>query len=36
MPELNLLCGIADVSTQSEQPITKHLVIEVTPSTSGA
>ncbi|MGW6281315.1 FdhF/YdeP family oxidoreductase [Kribbella sp. NPDC055071] len=34
MPELNLLCGIADVSTQSEQPITKHLVVEVTPSQS--
>jgi molybdopterin-dependent oxidoreductase alpha subunit len=32
MPELNVLCGIADVSTQSEQPVTKHLVVEVTPS----
>ncbi len=32
MPELNVLCGIADVSSQSEQPITKHLVVEVTPS----
>ena len=32
MPELNLLCGIADVSTQSEQPVTKHLVVEVTPA----
>jgi hypothetical protein len=31
MPELNVLCGIADVSTQSEQPLTKHLVVEVTP-----
>ncbi|MCW2548597.1 MAG: molybdopterin-dependent oxidoreductase alpha subunit [Mycobacterium sp.] len=31
MPELNMLCGIADISTQSEQPVTKHLVIEVTP-----
>jgi molybdopterin-dependent oxidoreductase alpha subunit len=30
MPELNVLCGIADVSTQSEQPVTKHLVVEVT------
>lgn len=30
MPELNVLCGLADVSTQSEQPVTKHLVIEVT------
>ncbi len=32
MPELNVLCGIADVSTQSEQPLTKHLVVEVVPS----
>jgi molybdopterin-dependent oxidoreductase alpha subunit len=32
MPELNVLCGIADVSTQSEQPLTKHLVVEVTPA----
>jgi molybdopterin-dependent oxidoreductase alpha subunit len=32
MPELNVLCGIADVSTQSGQPVTKHLVVEVTPS----
>jgi hypothetical protein len=31
MPELNVLCGIAEFSTQSEQPVTKHLV-EVTPS----
>jgi anaerobic selenocysteine-containing dehydrogenase len=32
MPELNVLCGIADYSTQSEQPVTKHLVVEVTAS----
>jgi hypothetical protein len=32
MPELNVLCGIADVSTQSGQPVTKHLVVEVMPS----
>jgi molybdopterin-dependent oxidoreductase alpha subunit len=32
MPELNALCGIADFSTQSEQPVTKHLVVEVTPA----
>jgi molybdopterin-dependent oxidoreductase alpha subunit len=31
MPELNVLCGIADFSTQTEQPVTKHLVVEVTP-----
>jgi molybdopterin-dependent oxidoreductase alpha subunit len=30
MPELNVLCGIADASTQSQQPVTKHLVVEVT------
>jgi molybdopterin-dependent oxidoreductase alpha subunit len=34
MPELNVLCGIADVSTQSGQPVTKHLVVDVTPSRS--
>ena len=34
MPELNVLCGIADFSTQSEQPITKHLVVEVTSARS--
>ncbi len=32
MPELNVLCGIADFSSQSEQPVTKHLVVEVSPS----
>jgi hypothetical protein len=32
MPELNVRCGIADLSTQSEQSVTKHLVVEVTPS----
>jgi hypothetical protein len=31
-PELNVLCGIADVSTQSDQPVMKHLVAEVMPS----
>ncbi|MEU8076337.1 FdhF/YdeP family oxidoreductase [Catellatospora citrea] len=30
MPELNVLCGLSDISTQSEQPVTKHLVVEVT------
>jgi hypothetical protein len=33
LPELNVLCGIADVSTESEQPLTKHLLVEVTPHT---
>jgi hypothetical protein len=32
MPELNVLCGIADYSTQSEQPLTKHLVVQITSS----
>jgi molybdopterin-dependent oxidoreductase alpha subunit len=32
MPELNVLCGIADYSTQSKQPVTKHLEVVVTPS----
>jgi molybdopterin-dependent oxidoreductase alpha subunit len=32
MPELNVLCGIADYSAASGQPITKHLGVEVTPS----
>ena len=31
MPELNVLCGIADYSTQSDQPVTKHVVVEITP-----
>ncbi len=31
MPELNVLCGIADYSTQSGQPVTKHLEVEITP-----
>jgi molybdopterin-dependent oxidoreductase alpha subunit len=34
MPELNVLCGIADFSTQSEQPLMKHLVVEVTAARS--
>jgi anaerobic selenocysteine-containing dehydrogenase len=29
MPELNVLCGIADYSTQSDQPVIKRLVVEV-------
>lgn len=31
MPELNALCGIADFSPESEQPVTKRLVVEVRP-----
>jgi hypothetical protein len=30
MPELNILSGIADYSAASEQPATKHLVVEIT------
>jgi anaerobic selenocysteine-containing dehydrogenase len=30
--ELNVLCGIADYSSQSGQPVTKHLEVEITPS----
>jgi molybdopterin-dependent oxidoreductase alpha subunit len=32
MPELNVLCPIGDYSPQSDQPMMKHLVVEVTPS----
>jgi hypothetical protein len=31
MPELNVLAGIADYSTQSGQPVTKHLTVEIAP-----
>ena len=34
MPELNVLCGIADYSTQSGQPVTKHLEVEISPARS--
>jgi molybdopterin-dependent oxidoreductase alpha subunit len=32
MPELNVLCAIGDYSEQSDQPLMKHLSVEVTPS----
>jgi hypothetical protein len=32
MPELNMLCAISDYSAQSKQPLTKHIVVEVTPA----
>jgi molybdopterin-dependent oxidoreductase alpha subunit len=32
MPELNILCPIGDYSAQSDQPLMKHLVVEVTAS----
>jgi molybdopterin-dependent oxidoreductase alpha subunit len=36
MPELNILCGIADFSTQSDQPLTKHYFVEINPSPPAA
>jgi anaerobic selenocysteine-containing dehydrogenase len=35
MPELNVLCAISDYSEQSGQPLTKQLVVEVTPALAG-
>jgi anaerobic selenocysteine-containing dehydrogenase len=35
MPELNVLCAISDYSGQSKQPLTKHIVVEVTPAAAG-
>ncbi|MDT4997988.1 MAG: hypothetical protein QOK12_93 [Mycobacterium sp.] len=32
MPELNVLCAIADYSQQSGQPLTKQIIVEVTPA----
>ena len=32
MPELNVLCPIDDYSAQSDQPLMKHLIVEVTAS----
>jgi molybdopterin-dependent oxidoreductase alpha subunit len=32
MPELNVLCPVGDFSSQSDQPLMKHLVVEITPS----
>jgi molybdopterin-dependent oxidoreductase alpha subunit len=32
MPELNVLCPLGDVSPQSDQPLMKHLTVEITPS----
>jgi anaerobic selenocysteine-containing dehydrogenase len=34
MPELNVLCPIGDYSAQSDQPLMKHLVVEIKPSPS--
>jgi anaerobic selenocysteine-containing dehydrogenase len=35
MPELNVLCPIGDFSRQSDQPLQKHLVVEIAASGSG-
>jgi hypothetical protein len=32
---LNVLCGLADYSTQSGQPATKHITVEIAPSRAG-
>src|SRR6516164_2025152 len=32
MPELNVLCPIGDYSAQSDQPLMKHVVVEIKPS----
>jgi molybdopterin-dependent oxidoreductase alpha subunit len=34
MPELNVLCAMGDYSLQSDQPLMKHVVVEVTPATT--
>jgi len=35
MPELNVLCPIGDYSAQSDQPLMRHLLVEITPSRGG-
>lgn len=35
MPQLNVLCAIADHSEQSGQPLTKHLIVEVSLAAAG-
>jgi molybdopterin-dependent oxidoreductase alpha subunit len=32
MPELNVLCPVGDFSKQSDQPLMKHLLVEIAPS----
>jgi len=36
MPELNVLCPIGDYSAESDQPLMKHLVVEIKPSKPAA
>lgn len=33
MPEMNVLCAIGDYSTQSDQPLMKHVKVTITRST---
>jgi molybdopterin-dependent oxidoreductase alpha subunit len=35
MPELNVLCGLDDYSRGSGQPLTKHIIVEVTAAAGG-
>ncbi|MFT2019772.1 FdhF/YdeP family oxidoreductase [Streptomyces sp. 796.1] len=35
MPEMNVLCALGDYSTQSDQPLMKHVRITVTPARGG-
>ena len=32
MPEMNVLCPIGDYSSQSDQPLMKHMNVEIIPS----
>jgi hypothetical protein len=34
MPELNALCPIGDYSVQSDQPLMKHIIVEIKSSNS--
>jgi hypothetical protein len=36
IPELKVLCPIGDYSAQSDQPLTKHVVVEIRPSKTAA
>jgi hypothetical protein len=36
MPELNVLCPIGDYSAQSDQPLMKHVIVEINPSKTAA
>ncbi|GAA5165193.1 FdhF/YdeP family oxidoreductase [Amycolatopsis dongchuanensis] len=36
MPELNVLCALGDYSSQSDQPLMKHVVVEVVPAGSAS